>query len=264
MIMEAPDGEPLEPMRGAGLDDRGLIRIGDTVRRPAGHWTTSVHHLLRAIRANGFELGPEPRGFDAAGREVLSYLPGHDQGWPFHPGLLTGHAAERLGRMTARLRHALACYDCPPDARWQFATGQPGPGQAVQHGDLGPWNLLWGPGDDIIGVLDWDFAEPGDPWYDTGHLAWFTVPCMDDRRARDRGFPEPPDRRSRLAAFATGAGLPAAELLRIVGRAQQEYADRVRVRGSSGTSSPWHRFRTLGFHENALADMRWTLSHVGS
>ncbi|HEY0530146.1 MAG TPA: hypothetical protein VGD29_00940 [Actinoplanes sp.] len=41
----------------------------------------------------------------------------------------------------------------------------------------------------VAGVIDWDPAEPGDPFYDTGFLAWFTVPFMDDSRAQTRGFP---------------------------------------------------------------------------
>jgi aminoglycoside phosphotransferase (APT) family kinase protein len=104
----------------------------------------------------------------------------------------------------------------------------------VQHGDLGPWNLLWGDDGQVVGVLDWDFAQPGDPWYDTGHLAWFTVPLMDDGRARARGFPERPDRRGRLDAFAAGAGLSRGRLLTAAVAAQAEYERRVISRGRDG------------------------------
>ncbi|MDR0342493.1 MAG: aminoglycoside phosphotransferase family protein, partial [Nocardiopsaceae bacterium] len=192
-----PGGEPESPLRGAGLQDRRLVRAGGTVRRPAGPWTASVHHLLGQLRAQGLELVPRPLGRDQAGREVLSYLPGRDQGWPFIPEILAPAGAAELGRVAARLRRAFAGYRCPPDARWQFAAGAPGPGEAIQHGDLGPWNLLWGDDGRVSGVLDWDYAQPGDPWFDTGHLAWFTVPLMDDERARARGFPAPPDRAAR-------------------------------------------------------------------
>jgi Phosphotransferase enzyme family len=74
----------------------------------------------------------------------------------------------------------------------------------VQHGDLGPWNLLWGADGQIVGVLDWELTGPASPLYDTGYLAWFTVPLMDDARARARGFPRPPERLARLNAFARG------------------------------------------------------------
>ena len=52
------------------------VRIGETVHRPAGSWTPTVHALLCHIRARGFHLAPEPLGVDARGREVLSYLDG--------------------------------------------------------------------------------------------------------------------------------------------------------------------------------------------
>jgi len=188
---------------------------------------------------------------------MLSYLAGRDQGAPFIPEIRSAEGAERLGRLAARLRDAMAGYPCPPDARWQSATGAPGPGQAMQHGDLGPWNLLWGDDGKIIGVLDWDLAEPGAARYDTGYLAWFTVPFMDDARARARGFPEPPPRRARLEAFARGTGLPPGEVLSAALGAQREYARRV----VSRTGEPWTAFRALGFHRNAAADSEWTRIH---
>lgn len=255
-------GDPEEsPMTGAGLRDRELVRVGDTVRRPAGPWTPTVQRLLRDLRALGFDLAPEPRGLDSAGREILTYVEGRDQGWPFLQEILAVEGAERLGRLASRLRSALAACPCPSDARWQFARGAPGPGTGLQHGDLGPWNLLWGEGPEIVGVLDWDFAGPGDPWYDTGHLAWFTVPLMDDERAYARGFPDPPDRRARLDAFATGAGVSAAELVGIAVRAQEEYERRVRTRGSAPEGGQWRTLLELCFHDNARADRDWTIRH---
>jgi hypothetical protein len=246
------------PVRGSGLQDRRLIRVGETVRRPAGRWTESVHHLLRSLRQHGFDLAPEPLGIDAAGREILSYIRGRDQGWPFIPEILTVGGASKLGELAARLRSYLAAYECPPAARWQFATGAPGPGEAIQHGDLAPWNLLWGDDGQVAGVLDWDFAQPGDPLYDTGHLAWFTVPLMDDRRAGARGFPAPPDRPARLDAFAAGTGLTRARLLEAVLAAQAEYGCRVISRRFDG--EPWALCYQKGFHESAAADRAWTIS----
>ena len=246
-------------MDGAGLQDRHLVRVGDTVRRPSGPWTSSVQHLLRYLRERGFDLAPEPLGIDEVGREVLIYIDGRDQGWPFIPEILDAMGAESLGDLAARLRSVLASYKCPPTARWQFAAGAPGPGQAMQHGDLGPWNLLWGNDGQIAGVLDWDFAQPGNPWYDIGYLAWFTVPLMDDHRARARGFPAPPDRLSRLDAFAAASGLTRDSALRAALDAQAEYQQRVICRRLDG--GPWAHFYQRGFHEHAATDHAWTIAH---
>lgn len=256
------DGDEREvPLSGAGLQNRRLVRVGTTVRRPAGPWTEAVQHLLRFLRAGGFDLVPEPLGIDSAGREVLGYVEGRDQGWPFIPEILTEQGARQLGRLASRVRSTLAAYPCPADARWQFAEGAPTSGEAIQHGDLGPWNLLWGDKHDVVGVLDWDFAGPGDPWYDTGHLAWFTVPLMDDDRAHARGFPEPPDRQSRLTAFADGAGITNTDLVQVALRAQEEYERRVLTRGSSPAGGPWTTFLEMGFDKNASSDRSWTARH---
>jgi hypothetical protein len=248
------------PLRGAGLEDRRLVRIGGTVRRPAGAWSPTVHDLLRSLRATGLAFVPEPFGFDEKGREVLSFLAGRDQDWPFLPEIRTDRGAENLGRLALRLRTALAAYECPPDAVWQAASGPPQPGEAVQHGDLGPWNLLWDNDGEVCGVLDWDFAGPGDPWYDTGHLAWFTVPFQDDERAHERGFASPPDRPARLHSYARGAQVDPAHLVRTVLRTQQEYAHRVRTR----TAGVWPKLRELGFDGKALDDSAWTRRYFGS
>jgi Phosphotransferase enzyme family len=250
------------PLHGAGLEDRGLVLVDDTVRRPAGPWTSSVHDLLRYLRRSGFDAAPEPLGLDSTGREILTYLPGRDQGWPFLPEILTDAGAQALGRLALLLRCALIGYVCPPDARWQFRTGAPEPGESLQHGDLGPWNLLWGDSTEVAGVLDWDFAEPGDPWYDTGFLAWFTVPFMDDERAQARGFPAPPDRRARLRSFAAGAGLSSDDLIGLVHQAQAEFASRVTSRGSSETGGAWRTFLAMGMHESTLADREWSARHI--
>jgi phosphotransferase family enzyme len=244
----------VSPLSGSGLQDRGVVRIGDTVRRPDGHWRASVHDLLRHLRRSGLDLVPEPLGVDESGREVLRFLPGRDQGWPFHADILTLDGAAELGRLATRLREAMATYSCPAAARWHSRAGVPAAGESMQHGDLGPWNLLWGPSSAVVGVIDWDLAEPGDPFYDTGFLAWFTVPFMDDARAQARGFPSPPDRPARLAAFARGAGLGRAQVLGRGFAAQREFADRVATRDRE----PWPTLRSMGAGEAALSDLDWT------
>jgi phosphotransferase family enzyme len=245
------------PIPGAGLRPGRVVRIADTVRRPAGPWTPSVQRVLRYLRAQGIDIVPEPRGVDSAGREVLAYIEGRDQGAPFIPEILTNDGAERLGQLAARLRSALSRYPCPADARWRFAEGPPGPGQAVQHGDLGPWNLLWDDNGQITGVLDWELTGPASLLYDTGHLAWFTVPLMDDARALARGFPRAPERLARLNAFARGTGLPVGEVLDAARQAQREYARHI----TTERAEPWATFQKLGFHKNAAADGAWTRNH---
>jgi hypothetical protein len=54
----------------------GAARVGDTVHRATGPWTPAVHALLGYLAGRVPHI-PRVLGYDAQGREVLSYLPGH-------------------------------------------------------------------------------------------------------------------------------------------------------------------------------------------
>ena len=55
-----------------------VVRVGDTVRRPASGHTKFVSDLLRLLEASGWSGAPRYRGLDNEGREVLGYLDGHE------------------------------------------------------------------------------------------------------------------------------------------------------------------------------------------
>jgi hypothetical protein len=91
------------PLAGSRLNR--VVRIGDTVRRPAGAWTPTVHALLNHLVERGFTLGPRPLGYDGDGREILSYISGRTvgsslpwPGWIWDEGLLA-----EIGRATAAI-----------------------------------------------------------------------------------------------------------------------------------------------------------------
>lgn len=45
------------PLDGGNMSGR-VVRVGDTVRRPAGPWTQAVHALLAHLHAVGFHGAP--------------------------------------------------------------------------------------------------------------------------------------------------------------------------------------------------------------
>ena len=57
----------------------GAVRVGETVRRPAGPWTPAVHALLRHLAGNGFPGSPRPLGIDSQGREARELPAGYEQ-----------------------------------------------------------------------------------------------------------------------------------------------------------------------------------------
>lgn len=142
------DGEPLT----GGNVSAGVVRVGETVRRPAGPWTPAVHALLDHLHAVGFRGAPRPLGIDERGREVLTFAPGVVP-WPDHFHLLEPDARlARVGRLIRDFHEAARDFTPPPDARWQvlIPTGGAGPGHggdpAADHrGDpaVGPPGEAW-------------------------------------------------------------------------------------------------------------------------
>jgi len=59
-----------------GRQTTGIVRIGDTVRRPLHRNSEFVHALLRHLEAVGFDGAPRLLGIDEHGREILSFIEG--------------------------------------------------------------------------------------------------------------------------------------------------------------------------------------------
>ena len=85
------------PLLGGDVTE-GLVRIGNTVRRPASAHSGAVAAYLRQLEEAGFAEAPRHLGVDAQGRDILSYLPGQTAGrpmrdWAADPAVLESIAA---------------------------------------------------------------------------------------------------------------------------------------------------------------------------
>jgi hypothetical protein len=183
---------------------RRILRVGDTVRRPAGWWTPAVQTLLQHLHDLGFPYSPRPGGIDSQGREVVSYIPGESGavGW------YRIHSDRGLRRFASLLREyhdAVRDLRPSPDLAWALRPAEPY--EVVCHNDFGPWNLVYD-GDEPVGILDWDFAAPGPCSNDIAYALEYAVPFRDDATAQTwHHFTEVPDRRARLEVFADAYGL---------------------------------------------------------
>ncbi len=198
--------DPEIPLSGGTLNSP--VRIGDTVRRSAGPWSPSIHALLRHIRARGFELAPEPFGFDDAGREILSYIPGTTVGWSLpwpdlirHEGLL-----EEVGAATAAYHRAVVDFRPSESIPWQSGPAELGATDLICHNDLAPYNVVVQDGH-LKGIIDWDLAGPGNALSDLAFVAWQWVPLHGRLVSGLLGWPDPPDRRRRLQLLLDAYGL---------------------------------------------------------
>jgi hypothetical protein len=54
----------------------GVVRVGDTVRRPPGPNSALLREVLVFLERAGFDAGPRFLGYDERGRETLSFVEG--------------------------------------------------------------------------------------------------------------------------------------------------------------------------------------------
>ena len=206
-----------EPLHG-GLVNR-VVRVGQTVRRPAGPWTPAVHALLDHLEARGFPA-PKARGIGDDGREILTYLPGEPALWPWPAVLREPDGIRQVGALIRRYHEALAGFAPAGSLRWQIGERALQPGEVVCHGDLNPSNLIWS-GRALVGLIDWELAYPGSALRDLANAAWTMAPLCPDEDVSVLGFEQPPDRARRLAVLASAyGGVEPAELLAEVQRLQ--------------------------------------------
>lgn len=192
-----------------GLSHAGLVvRVGDTVRRPAVVSTPAVQRLLAHLRAEGVPEAPEPLGLDDRGREVLSYVPGRAAGTD--PADASDDLLAGLLDVQVRLHRAAAAFRPEPGDVWAsggyFPDGVDGP--LVCHDDLTPANVIVDDGR-VAGVVDWELARPVDRGFDIAVLARHWAPLRAPE-TRPAGW-DPVDPVARFGAVCDGHRLAATD-----------------------------------------------------
>jgi len=171
---------------------------GNVVTRPAKPWTSTVHHLLRHLHAEGLPV-PLPLSLDET-TETVTLVVGDagQQSWP-HQLELSG--VESAGRLLRRVHDATATWTPPNDAVWSVPVEE---GDVICHGDPQPANMAWQNGV-AVGLFDWDDARPAPRISDVAYaLEWLTPFENDPAELQRRGFRSEPDRRARIEAFLAG------------------------------------------------------------
>jgi hypothetical protein len=208
--------------------DRVLVRSGDVVRHPRHAWSEATRMLLQQLEAVGFPYSPRVVG-DQDGADLLTFIPGASgaDGWV---PVVEDAGVEAFAQLLHAYHQAVADWHPAVDPTWfDGSVGVGDPGQVVCHGDFGPWNVVWD-GTTPVGLLDFEYARPGDPLEDVAYALEYVVPFRDDATClRWHRFTEPPDRRRRLALFAEAYGLTSTDGLvdRVILR-QHEQLEMVR------------------------------------
>lgn len=145
----------------------GVIRVGDTVRRPVTSSSPFAARLLKHLAHIGFEGAPRYLGCDERNRDILSFIPG------WIPATFQRFEKDQIwiaGQLLQRFHTATA------------GSNLVEPGQVVCHHDPGPNNVVFRE-EMPHAFIDFDMAAPGDPLEDIGYMAWTW--CVSSRP--DRG-----------------------------------------------------------------------------
>ncbi|TWE07420.1 phosphotransferase [Rudaeicoccus suwonensis] len=189
------------PLAGGNIS-AGVVRVGQTVRRPVGKWTPAVHALLRHLENRQFQGAPRVLGIDDKGREVLTYIEGDCLA--FIPGALdSAEILFRAGNLVSILAASMESFEPPDDAEWWDGSRDPHAATRIIHNDLAPWNVI--ASGEQLSVIDWDFAGPGRfDWEAAYALYTFVVePALHLTDAEMVG---------RIRSFGEGAGLNSVRL----------------------------------------------------
>jgi hypothetical protein len=113
---------------GGGRSTDGVVRVGDTVRRPSRFANQLMRDVLVQLEQVGFDATPRWLGLDDQGRDVLTWIEGDDYS-DTRDIVFADEQLATSARLLRRYHDALA--------------GSPlaGPCEVVCHGDYGPWNL---------------------------------------------------------------------------------------------------------------------------
>ncbi|HEX4703845.1 MAG TPA: phosphotransferase [Pseudonocardiaceae bacterium] len=220
-------------LTGGNVADR-VVRIGDTVRKPATDATPAVAALLRHLADVGFEGAPRDHGLDDEGRQVLQYIPG-DLADTRPP--MSDTELHRVGRLIRDFHDAAQGFRPPDDARWHVVI-PPDRADLICHHDLAPWNLVVD-GDRWV-FIDWDGAGPGSRLWDLAYAAHGFVPLHPHGDPKADGL--------RLRAMADGYDLDErqrGELPELIGAHTRGMFELLRAGARTGTQ-PWARLYAEG------------------
>lgn len=168
-------GEKMRALEGGRTGQ--IWRDGNTVIRPSGPWTPTVHRFLRHLQIHGFSGAPKPVEI-TENQEVVSYVDGRvceDLGDRVVGSERMLRSAGTLLRKFHSASHGFLETDREVQT-WMLPPQEPH--EVVCHGDFAPYNIATA-GDTAVGIIDFDTAHPAPAIWDVAYAVYRWAPLSD-------------------------------------------------------------------------------------
>lgn len=175
------DGEEI-PLTGGDVTE-GLVRVGDTVRRPPGERAELVRDVLLHLESVGFTGAPRFLGIDSAGREALTYVEGEVAGRPWPGWIADEDRMISVARLVRAYHDAVESFGIPTDLPAPIEPpGLPDladPPELVGHQDITPENVVFRDGR-AYALIDFDLARPVSRAREVANLMLWWAPLGEE------------------------------------------------------------------------------------
>lgn len=254
------------PLTGGDVTE-GVVRVGDTVRRPIGEHSPLVHVVLRHLEAVGFEGAPRFLRLDHRGREVLTFVEGEVAGRPWPSWVADQDRAASVARLLRRLDDAMVPLGLPIDAcsptrLAPLPTDEPAdPAPSfLGHLDVTPENTIFRDGE-AFALIDFDLVRPATRVDSVGNLLlwWAGWMPVEDREPVMRGIEATTRGRLLVDAYGLDPELRAHVLpvaIRTAGRSWHRMRDRAARLGGG-----WARMWDEGIGDQIRRREQWLVDN---
>lgn len=248
------DGRNEQALVGGMDPDRGVVRVGDTVRRPG--MRDAVRELLIHLERVGFAGAPRYLGIDERDRHIVSWVAGDVPTPPYPDWAMTDAALASMGRLIRDYHDAVASF-APRASDWSTEWADPGGGPVVCHNDLYPENVVFRDGV-AVALIDFDMAGPGRPLWDLAIAAeeWSPLHAPGSRTSTADAL----DAVHRFGLLARAYGLSgdrAEELLDTVIEERAHSIANMLAQAAAGDPVWAAHVAETGFAERLAADEHW-------
>lgn len=258
---QEPEGIPLP--HGDVTD--GVMRVGDTVRRPVGPHSSLVHDALSFLEHQGFDGAPRYRGIDGSGREILTFVEGEVAWRPWPAWIADDGRASSVARLLRRLDDVMQGYGIPdtyvpePEPLGAPVSIDAAP-HFISHRDVTPENVVFRDGN-AHALIDFDLAAASSRTLSLVNLLVWWAPLMPfgDREEALREV----DAIARARLLADAYGFPTSQREHLVDVAIN-HTDRVwffmRERASR-LGGGWERMWRRGQGDRVRRRAAWLRDH---